>query len=261
MKWLLGINWKTTLAGITMIIAVVGKILLAYRTKDFATIFSNGQEMIVDVTLLLGALGLIKAKDGSTTGVGANAVSVDSSGTGTNVAGQVVKVSLLLVAGLTLVTIYAMPARAQTKSNELSIGAAITRQSPHFTQADFKYNQSTDQIGADFSATHYFGESVFGFTLDVGASAKGGAATDASLLTAAIGPTVKARNWKKFQPFARVLIGGARFAARNQQLKFDKTNIGFALIAGGGVDWTLSDRFAVRVLQADFLGTRTWRLG
>lgn len=170
--------------------------------------------------------------------------------------GASVKPVVALIGGLMLIGLCGLPARAQAKSNEISVGAAITRQNPHFTQADFKYNQSTDQLGADFSATHYFGESAFGVTLDVGASAKGGAATDASLLTAAIGPTVKARSWKKLQPFARVLIGGARFAARNQQLKFDKSNLGFALIAGGGIDWKLSDRFAVRVLQADFLGTR-----
>lgn len=92
-------------------------------------------------------------------------------------------------------------------------------------------------------------------TAEVGATVKSRSATDASLVTFAIGPTVKARN-RKLAPFARVLLGGARLAARNQQLKFDKTNLGFALIAGGGVDWNLSNRFAVRVIQADFLGTR-----
>lgn len=150
---------------------------------------------------------------------------------------------------------FAIAAPAQTKNNELSVGAIFVRQNPHFTRADFKYNTATDQIGAELSLTHYFGESAFGLTADVGASAQGRAATDASLVTVAIGPTIKARN-AKLAPFARLLVGVNRLAARNQQLKFDKSNAGLALIAGGGVDWRLSDRFAVRVIEVDFIGTR-----
>jgi hypothetical protein len=87
---LLGINWGTTLAGIAAIVAVIGKILLAYRTKDFSAIFSNGQELFADISLLLVGLGLIAAKDRNVTGVGSVAKTVDSSGTVTNVEGEVV---------------------------------------------------------------------------------------------------------------------------------------------------------------------------
>jgi len=236
---LLGINWKTTMAGIAVLAAVVGKLIAALKAKDFATVFTSGQELIPDITAVLVAVGLFNAKDNDTTGAGDAAK----------------KVSMLLLVGTLCMLGSAAPARAQTKSNELSIGAVLVRQDPHFSRADFKYNQTTDQVGADVSLTHYFGESAFGVTADVGASVKGRSATDASLVTVAIGPTVKARN-RKLEPFARVLIGGARLAARNQQLKFDKTNLGFALLAGGGVDWRVSNRFAVRVIQADFLGTR-----
>lgn len=166
-----------------------------------------------------------------------------------------VKAALLLFFVGSFLLLGGTSAQAQTKSNEVSFVATVTRQNPHFTRSDFKYNQSTDQAGADVSLTHYFGKSAFGVTFDAGVSAKGRAATDASLVTAVLGPTIKARNLK-LSPFVRVLIGGARLAARNQQLKFDKTNLGLAVIAGGGVDWNVSNRFAVRVIQADFLGTR-----
>lgn len=73
---ILGINWKTTLSGISLIIGVVTKILLAWRTKDFATIFSSSQELITDISLLLMGLGLLSAKDASTTGTGDGAVKV-----------------------------------------------------------------------------------------------------------------------------------------------------------------------------------------
>ncbi len=149
----------------------------------------------------------------------------------------------------------APPAQAQMKNNEVTIEAIFVRQNPHFTRSDFKYNSATDQIGAEVSLTRYFSDSAFGVTADVGASAQGRAATDASLVTVAIGPTIKLRN-RKLQPYARVLVGVNRLAARNQQLKFDKSNTGLTLIAGGGVDWRLSDRFAIRALSADFVGTR-----
>jgi hypothetical protein len=163
--------------------------------------------------------------------------------------------ALAFVAGLTLLMICSLPARAQTKNNEATITVIFVRQDPHFTRADFKYNQATDQVGAAVSLTHYFGESAFGLTADVGATAQGRSATDASLVTLVLGPTVKARN-RKLAPYAHLLIGVSRLAARNQQLKFDKSKAGLAVIAGGGVDWRLSERFAVRVFQVDFVGTR-----
>ena len=67
----------------------------------------------------------------------------------------------------------APPAHAQMKNNEVAIEAIFVRQNPHFTRADFKYNSATDQIGAEVSLTHYFSDSAFGVTADVGASAQG----------------------------------------------------------------------------------------
>lgn len=68
------------------------------------------------------------------------------------------KVAVLFLVGCSLLLLSGVPAQAQTKSNELSIGAVVVRQNPHFTRADFKYNQSTDQVGADLSLTHYFSQ-------------------------------------------------------------------------------------------------------
>lgn len=80
LKKLLGINWKTTLPGILAIVAVAGKIGLALRTKDLNAIFSNGQELIMDITVVLAGVGLIAAKASDVTGVGAAAAKVDESG-------------------------------------------------------------------------------------------------------------------------------------------------------------------------------------
>jgi hypothetical protein len=85
---ILGLNWGTTLAGITVIVAAVGRIVLAYRTRDFEAIFSDGQLVLTTLTAILAGLGLISAKDRNVTGAGITAKAVDSSGVVTNVKGD-----------------------------------------------------------------------------------------------------------------------------------------------------------------------------
>lgn len=87
---LLGINWKTTLAGVTVIVAAIGRIGVAYKTKDFQAIFTDGQLILETVGMLIAGFGLLKAKDENVIGTGATAKAVDSSGTITNRDGEVV---------------------------------------------------------------------------------------------------------------------------------------------------------------------------
>jgi hypothetical protein len=85
---ILGINWKTTLAGIAVVIAAVSRIAVAYRTRDFEAIFTDGQLILETLGILLAGLGLLRAKDANVTGVGTAAKAVDSSGVVTNVEGD-----------------------------------------------------------------------------------------------------------------------------------------------------------------------------
>lgn len=87
---LLGINWKTTLAGISAIIAAVGRIAIAYKSRDFAAILQDGQLIIETITMIILGLGLLKAKDQNVTGTGTAAKSVDSTGEITNREGEVI---------------------------------------------------------------------------------------------------------------------------------------------------------------------------
>jgi opacity protein-like surface antigen len=76
------------------------------------------------------------------------------------------------------------------------------------------------------------------------------------------GPTVKIGHSSRFQPFARFLAGGAhvRFNATSQLSTFagNLTNsfttgtTNFALGAGGGLDWRVSDGWKVRLFQVDY---------
>lgn len=87
---LLGINFKTTLAGITSLMAIGAAMIAAWRAKDFQAIFDNLPLFFTALGVVITALGLIKAKDQNVTGTGSGAKSVDSSGTMTNREGDVI---------------------------------------------------------------------------------------------------------------------------------------------------------------------------
>lgn len=88
---LLGINWKTTLAGITSLMAIAGAMFAAWKAKDFQAIFDNMPLFFTALGVVITALGLMKAKDQNVTGTGATAKTLDAStGTLTNREGDVV---------------------------------------------------------------------------------------------------------------------------------------------------------------------------
>lgn len=87
---ILGINWRTTLAGFTSLLAVVGAIVAAWKVKDFRVIVDKLPELFLAISVVATAIGLMKAKDQNVTGTGAVAKSVDSSGIVTNREGEVV---------------------------------------------------------------------------------------------------------------------------------------------------------------------------
>lgn len=92
-NWLthiLGINFKTTILGIGVIFAAVGRVLIAYRSKDFVGLANDGQLIMETIAALLAGFGLVKAKDQNVTGTGTGARSIDSTGVITNREGTVV---------------------------------------------------------------------------------------------------------------------------------------------------------------------------
>jgi hypothetical protein len=72
-KQLLGINWQTTLAGMALIAAAVGRIAVAYRTRDFAAILDDTKLVFETLIAIIAGLGLTKAKDQNVTGAGPGA--------------------------------------------------------------------------------------------------------------------------------------------------------------------------------------------
>lgn len=87
---ILGINFKTTLAGLVSLMAIVAALLAAWKAKDFQAIWDNLPLLFTALGVVAAALGLIKAKDQNVTGTGTTAKAVDSTGTVTNREGEVV---------------------------------------------------------------------------------------------------------------------------------------------------------------------------
>jgi opacity protein-like surface antigen len=87
------------------------------------------------------------------------------------------------------------------------------------------------------------------------------------------GPSFKVGNSSRFQPFVRVMAGGAhtRFNVDSERFlssgtltnSFDTHTTDFAMGAGGGLDWRVKDKLKVRLFQVDytpiFLGDQSVR--
>jgi len=72
------------------------------------------------------------------------------------------------------------------------------------------------------------------------------------------GPRFSYRKHERVTPFAHVLVGGFRAKGSLSGAFFlNETDTGFAAAAGGGVDVKLSQRFAFRLVQADYVFDRS----
>jgi len=93
---------------------------------------------------------------------------------------------------------------------------------------------------------------VFGVTGDFSGSYKTISGVSAHVYTYAGGPVVSLNRDGKINPFVHALFGGARFGASLSGFGSGATN-GFTVMAGGGADAKLNERFAVRLFQADWV--------
>jgi opacity protein-like surface antigen len=85
---------------------------------------------------------------------------------------------------------------------------------------------------------------------------------DTKLYNYLVGAQFPYRKSERFTPFGEVLFGhaGVRGEARDRAGRlFAETSGGLGLVAGGGVDYNINPRFALR-FKADYLQTRLFRL-
>lgn len=72
------------------------------------------------------------------------------------------------------------------------------------------------------------------------------------------GPRFTYRRWERLTPFAESLIGAAnfKFTASTVGLTNAISSTSFAAGFGGGVDYAINRRFAIRLIEADYVVTR-----
>jgi opacity protein-like surface antigen len=105
----------------------------------------------------------------------------------------------------------------------------------------------------------------FGLAADFGGSkistldASGLPSVDVSstLFTYVFGPRFSYRKYKTFTPFAQVLFGGAHITdVKAMGVTISKSENAFAMTAGGGLDWNVTDHIAIRVAQVEYALTK-----
>jgi len=90
---------------------------------------------------------------------------------------------------------------------------------------------------------------IFGITTKPGSN----------VYTVLFGPRFSYRKFQKLTPFVHALLGVAHIHASENG--FSTSDNSFAAALGGGVDVRLGDKFAVRVVQGDYVYTRFMSLG
>jgi hypothetical protein len=159
--------------------------------------------------------------------------------------------TILATMALALLTASAF-AQTVTPKNEISLDAIFVRDALSVTP---KISSSTDQLGASFNIAHYFGKKTgVGLDFEVADSASGRSATSANLATVTAGLMFKART-KRIAPFLKLNGGIARLSARNDLFKFNTSNSGLVVVAGGGLDVKVKS-FFIRFPEIDYLATR-----
>jgi len=78
--------------------------------------------------------------------------------------------------------------------------------------------------------------------------------TSAHALNYLFGPRVTYRSYGSLEPFAHVLLGGQRITASVSGVGSASTN-SFAMALGGGADYKLTEHFALRLIQVEYLYT------
>jgi len=135
------------------------------------------------------------------------------------------------------------------------------------TSPVFGGSQSFNCAGGGGTLAYNF-TSVFGLAADMGgcklfslSNAYGvGTKVSGSEFTYLFGPRITYRSNSIFQPFAEVNLGGTRIGVScnsGTPCSGDSASKNaFALTAGGGVDLKINKKFAIRLIQAEYLYTR-----
>lgn len=166
---------------------------------------------------------------------------------------------LTFILGTFVIGATAQTATTSQTANEGYVGYSFLRQhvKAQFDTNALHFHEDTDSHGVVANYTRYLGGSatkagVLGLTGEVGANF---ANSEATLVTAMGGVTVKGRNFKYVQPSVRALIGGARERVTRANL-LDRSDVSLAYDLGVGVDLNFKKYSRYKLhLGADYINT------
>ncbi|HEY6370043.1 MAG TPA: outer membrane beta-barrel protein [Candidatus Sulfotelmatobacter sp.] len=116
-----------------------------------------------------------------------------------------------------------------------------------YTHLEGGYNGN----GFNFALNGNFND-YFGITADFGAAYKSQNGVSLNNYTYTFGPVLSLRANKAYTPFVHALIGGDHATASVSGVGSASGN-GYALMAGGGVDFNINRGLAFRAAQADWM--------
>ena len=148
--------------------------------------------------------------------------------------------SFWVLAWLTI-SAFALPAKAQDETPKAELYAGYDYIRVNAGGTSFNFNGGSGQLA--YNANHWLG--IVG---DFGGYYTSNG-FHAGIFSYLFGPRINLRGHGKVTPFAQVLFGGAR-SIDNSPLN------AFAMTAGGGVDFKISEHFAIRPVQAEYLLTK-----
>ncbi len=141
---------------------------------------------------------------------------------------------------------FALPARAQDATPKAELYAGYDYVRANYLGTSFNFNGGSGQFA--YNANDWLGivGDLGGYYTSYG--------FHAGLFSYLFGPRINfrghgLRGHGKMTPFAQVLFGGAR-SIDNSPLN------SFAVTAGGGVEYKISEHFAIRPVQAEYLLTK-----
>jgi opacity protein-like surface antigen len=117
-------------------------------------------------------------------------------------------------------------------------------------------SSTTNIHGASFSVAGNL-NSWMGIVADVGSGSIDDSGLSGNIFTYMFGPRISYRHHDRFTPFGQVLVGGARLRVNVPSAGNSNTTLSaWAVAFGGGLDVKLSEHFAIRAIQAEYLMTR-----
>jgi opacity protein-like surface antigen len=142
-------------------------------------------------------------------------------------------------------------AQDETPKVDLFAGYSYLQSNPSSANLD-SFHLNGGSVSGAYNVTNWFGAVAdFGAYTNGNIGRSGAGGTTSTYL---FGPRVSYRHFRRVTPFGQVLFGVARTNA-SAFLTSGSQNA-FAMTAGGGVDLRLTDRFALRPMQVEYLLTR-----